>query len=185
MPRPELKLAVFIACSKGKQESAGLLPARERYRGRGFRRAIVGIDAYRARGGAADLFIVSGHFGLVGEFQPLPWYEGPIPGQRGGLERWRTKVDLQRSLADALSAHDAAIVALPAAYLAAVAGPAWEGPARLLVIAAKAPRWPGDWLFTEADRAEASRLGVTLREVGAATLARVLADEHLGGLMKS
>jgi hypothetical protein len=173
MPGPDLRLAVVVACSKAKDPRPGLLPARERYQGRAFARTVAAVDQYRASGRDADLIIVSARFGVVREYQPIPWYEATVPTGRNGAG-WRRLTSMPVALVEELARYDAAIVTLPQQYLDAVAVTTWS-PSRGVLISSANPNLGTGWRWIRAGAAEARVRHATTREVASILLKETLA----------
>jgi hypothetical protein len=172
MPRLRSRLGIVLACSKAKADGPGVMPARDRYRGRGFVRSIEAVDAYRGTGLLAEVGIISGRFGLLEEDAPIPCYEEAVP-PRSGWDRWRAQHDLPDQLVSWLDQFDDVVVVLPARYLNAIGVHRWR-PERGVLIAAAQLKLPSNWELIRAGSAEARKLGESSREIGAALLERTL-----------
>ena len=171
---PDLpRFAGVIACSKAKDPRAEPVIARERYRGRAFRLALAAVDNFRDERHRADLFIVSARFGVVGEWDAIPYYDASIPTGKG-ISVWRESTRMPEALLDRLATYDAAVVALPRAYLDALGVTAWRPASGFLVSSGTQDLGDG-WEFVPAGKAEAHARSVAPREVGVHVFAEVLA----------
>jgi hypothetical protein len=166
------RIAVVIACSKAKDARPELIAARDRYRGRAFRLALAAIDSYRDIDHQADLFIVSGGLGVVNEWDTIPNYDVSIPAGRG-VASWRTSTRMPAALLERLSGYDAALVALPRAYVDAMGVTQWR-PARGFLITSGSHALNDGWQHVRAGRIEARARSVAPREVGALVFSDLL-----------
>ena len=77
----------LVGCSKSKDKSPGLLPARERYTGRIFRAAL----AYSKKTHGMT-FILSAKYGLLRPDDEIPFYEQRLSGSKAERMAWAERV---------------------------------------------------------------------------------------------
>lgn len=87
---------LIIACSARKRPDAGLLPAIDRYEGPWYRTLRKFRRAYPGR--MPDVWILSGEFGLIPGWTPIPDYNRMMTPQRALALRDQIGAALQRAI---------------------------------------------------------------------------------------